>query len=245
MALKGYTLFRKDRNREVEQKGGGVLLYIRESLVAMELLEWRRKECEAVWVEVKGEDGMTICIGVCYRSPTASAQENELLLEVINNVAKNKVLLLMGDFNYPMIDWELQDTSGAGKEFLDVVQDNFMWQHVDQATRGENVLDLVLSTERNIVENLRVTSPIGRSDHVTVQFELCLEFQDRQEVNLGFDYRRADYVKILEELEGKDWNEEFSHEIVNGMWIKFVDILNDLKVKYVPRFKGKGKTKPK
>ena len=125
---------------------------------------------------------------------------------MINNVAKNKMLLLMGDFNYPMIDWELQDTSGAGKEFLDVVQDNFMWQHVDH-TRGENVLDLVLSTERNIVENLRVTSPIGRSDHVTVQFELCLEFQGRQEVNLGFVYRRADYMKISEELEGKDWNE--------------------------------------
>ena len=74
LSMKGYTLFRKDRDRVVEQKGG-VLLYIKESLVAMELLEWRRKDCEAVWVEVKGEDGMAICIGVCYRSPTASAQE--------------------------------------------------------------------------------------------------------------------------------------------------------------------------
>ena len=85
----------------------------------------------------------------------------------------------------------------------------------------------MLSTERNLVGNLRVTSPIGRSDHVTVQFELCLEFQGRQEVNLGFDHRRADYARISEELEGKDWNEEFSHETVNGMWIKFADILND------------------
>ena len=46
-------------------------------------------------------------------------------------------------------------------------------------------------------------------------------------------------------MEGKDWNEEFRHETVNGMWIKFVDILNDLRVKHVPRFEGKGKTKPK
>ena len=211
LALKGYTLFRKDRDREVEQKGGGVLPYIRENLVAMELLEWRRKECEAVWVEVKGENGTAVCIGVCYRSPTASAQENEMLLEVINNVAKSKVLLLMGDFNYPMIDWEMQDTGGPGKEFLDVVQDNFLWQHVDQATRGDNILDLVLSTKRNLVEDLRVTAPIGRSDHVTVQFELCLEFRGGHEVNLGFDFRRAAYVRIAEELDGKDWN-EFKHE---------------------------------
>ena len=245
LALKGYTLFRKDREREVEQKGGGVLLYIRENLVAMELLEWRRKECEAVWVEVKGENGTAVCIGVCYRSPTASAQENEMLLEVINNVAKSKVLLLVGDFNYPMIDWVMQDSAGPGMEFLDVVQDNFLWQHVDQATRGDNILDLVLSTERNLVEDLRVTAPIGRSDHVTVQFELCLEVRGGHEINFGFDYRRADYVRIAEELDGKDWNEEFNHESANGMWNKFVDILNDLKVKYVPRYQGKGKRKPK
>ena len=108
----------------------------------------------------------------------------------------------------------MQDTSGAGKEFLDIAQDNFLWQHVDQATRSENILDLVLSSERNLVENLRVTSPIGRSDHVTVQFELCLEFHGGRGVNLGFDYRRADYMRILEKLDGKDWNEEFNHETV-------------------------------
>ena len=34
-------------------------------------------------------------------------------------------------------------TNGHGKEYLDIVQDNYLWQHVDQATRGENILDLV------------------------------------------------------------------------------------------------------
>ena len=52
-------------------------------------------------------------------------------------------------------------------------------------------------------------------------------------------------MRIAEELDGKDWNEEFNHESANGMWNKFVDILNDLKVKYVPRYQGKGKMKPK
>ena len=56
------------------------------------------------------------------------------------------------------------------------------------------------------MENLRITSLIGRSDHVAVQFKLCLDFQGKQEVNLGFDY-----MKISKELEGKNWNEEFSH----------------------------------
>ena len=99
---------------------------------------------------------------------------------------------------------------------------------MDQATRGEIILDLILSTEKNLVENLRVTSPIGRSDHVTVhsvQFELCLEFHGGREVNLSFDFRRADYMGISEELDGKDWNEEFNHESVNETWAKFVSCL--------------------
>ena len=79
---------------------------------------------------------MEICVGVCYRSPNAGDVENGVLMDVINRVAKGRLLLLMGDFNYPMIDWEMFDTKGGGEEFLDVVQDNFLYQHMDRATRG-------------------------------------------------------------------------------------------------------------
>ena len=45
-------MFRKDRERDVELCSGGVLLYIREKFMATELVEWRRRECKAVWVAV-------------------------------------------------------------------------------------------------------------------------------------------------------------------------------------------------
>ena len=48
VALEGFRLFRKDREREVEQKGGGVLLYVRNEIVACELTEIRNGKCEAV-----------------------------------------------------------------------------------------------------------------------------------------------------------------------------------------------------
>ena len=35
VALEGFRLFRKDREREVEQKGGEVLLYVRNEIVGM------------------------------------------------------------------------------------------------------------------------------------------------------------------------------------------------------------------
>ena len=76
----------------------------------------------------------------------------------------------MEDFNYPMIDWEMFDTTGGrgGEEFLDVIQDNFLYQHVNRATRGETILDLVLSFERGLIDNSRIVSPIGKSDHANI-----------------------------------------------------------------------------
>ena len=180
VALEGFRLFRKDREREVEQKGWGVLLYVRNEIVACELTEIRNGRCEAVWIQARNHKGARICIGTCYRSPTASKEENDALLEAIRlAAAKEKCFLLVGDFNYPSIDWQEMSASGEGELFLDIVQDNFLHQHVRQATRGANILDLVVSSEEDLVEDLRIGSPIGGSDHASigihVEFELAEE----------------------------------------------------------------------
>ena len=136
-------MFRKNREREVEQKGGGVLLYVRNEIVACELTEIRHGKCKAVGIQARNHKGVRICIGTCYRSPTASKEENEALLEAIRLAAAN-CFLLAGDFNYPGIDWQEMSASGDGERLMDVVQDNFLHQHVRQATRGANILDLVV-----------------------------------------------------------------------------------------------------
>ena len=82
--------------------GRGVLLYIRNNIVVSGLNEYRDRLCEAVWVRANGAKGRGICIGVCYRSPSAVDEENEAVLIVIRSVVeKERSLLLVGDFNYP------------------------------------------------------------------------------------------------------------------------------------------------
>ena len=71
----------------------------------------------------------------------------------------------MGDFNFSDINWNLMQSGSIGKEFMDLIHDQFLTQHVDQATRGENILDLVVSTEPDMVEDLEVLCPIANSDH--------------------------------------------------------------------------------
>ena len=51
------------------------------------------------------------------------------------------------------------------KSFFYFVQDSFLSQQVLEATRGENVFDIVLSSQKECVDNVKICEPLGCSDH--------------------------------------------------------------------------------
>ena len=77
-----------------------------------------------------------------------------------------------------------------GRLFLDIIQDNFLCQHVTQATRRSNILDLVISSEEGLVSKLRIGPSIGGSDHSSIEFILNHDLPGRELPNLGLDYRK-------------------------------------------------------
>ena len=46
-----------------------------------------------------------------------------------------------------------------------VVQDNFLTQHVLEPTRATRILDIVLSPQKELVDNVEINEPLGSSDH--------------------------------------------------------------------------------
>jgi hypothetical protein len=76
----------------------------------------------------------------------------------IKEVSKRDCII-MGDFNHGHIQWtSLQSTGRENQEFLNLIQDSFLSQHVLEAPRGENVLDIVLSSERHLLIMSRYVS---------------------------------------------------------------------------------------
>jgi hypothetical protein len=49
--------------------------------------------------------GHSLTVGVCYKSPNAKCNEDEELFKVNKKAAEDKVLI-MGDFNFPGINWD-------------------------------------------------------------------------------------------------------------------------------------------
>ena len=115
LTREGYNLFRKDRQ---EQRGGGVVLYIKDSLKAVVSSNLTDSNFqESMWCMIRSNNE-PVLIGVIYRSPNSKEQNNINLLSVIEMATKqgsNMKLLLMGNFNFPQIDFNSsQVAAGPG-----------------------------------------------------------------------------------------------------------------------------------
>jgi len=99
ISLCGYQLVHSDRSSP--NKGGGVLLYVRNSLKPTEFSV--DIYCnDNVWCQIDD-----LLIGVCYRSTnyaTVGNDNNNKLYKLFNKVS-TKHVLLMRDFNFSVIDW--------------------------------------------------------------------------------------------------------------------------------------------
>ena len=105
----------------------------------------------------------TVTIGVVYRCPNITKQNSEKIHNGISEVSKGDCII-MGDFNHGNIKWDtLQSTGVEDQKLLCLVQDNFLTQHVLEPTRATRVLDIVLSSQKEFVDNVVTQEPLGSS----------------------------------------------------------------------------------
>ena len=96
----------------------------------------------------------------------------------------------MGEFNLPYIDWSLQrPTLAPGSKFLQFIADNGLSQHVQEPTRQNNILDLVITTEEAILVTLQIKDKNG--DHQAIQFSLQIEKEETAIEKKNYNFRRT------------------------------------------------------
>ena len=250
--IEGMTMFRSDRKSGI---GGGVILYVDESLNASLCHPVMNSEFDdSVWCIVNTAAKEKILFGVCYRSTASNDVNNENLLQLLDKVANIKGIshiLLMGDFNYPEIDYTTATSSSSDRShasrFLKKTQDNFLVQNVFEPTRyrpncNPSNLDYVFASEENLVEDLKYEAPIGKSDHVCLTWKFVLEaVQQEGNGTRQFNYWKGDYTSISRELEQVDWNSVLGTSSVEDSWLFLKSHLTALMDKYIPRKKVRNK----
>ena len=99
----------------------------------------------------------------------------------------------MGDFNLGRINWENLTGDRASVNFLDTVQDSFLHQFVEEPTRGDNILDLVLSNGENLVRDIEVGGHLGISDQREIRFNIECEGRRKENNTEVPNFRQADF----------------------------------------------------
>ena len=132
---------------------------------------------------------------------------NISLLKMGAALHKNNVILT-GDFNAPDVNWDnpldQDDLTTASKRLLEVLDDNDLIQFVKEPTRRQgttqNILDLVLSNNKDIIGGVKVID--GISDHDIVLFTVKTSCQRKRNVKRKvYIKKKVDSARIKQELQ--------------------------------------------
>ena len=202
-------------------------------------------ETESIWCKIVARKEEVV-IGVSYNSPSSSDTCRNNLNNIVKNICSTyKNVVLCGDFNYPGINWNLLHASTPSSQlFLDTVLDCYLVQVVDKPTRGENILDLILTSNEALVDNVNIEEPFVSSDHCVVKFDITCNISRKDWKLFYYDYRRGNYEAMKVYLTEMDWSILLNRDDVLEAWSQFVKIMKDLVVKFVPRKIRKTVKKP-
>ncbi|XP_069139173.1 uncharacterized protein [Argopecten irradians] len=113
--------------------------------------------------------------------------------------------------NFKQINWETMSTTVGNNhpanKFLSTIEDCYMFQHVKDPTRyreGQvsNILDLIITNEEGMVENLEYNPSLGSSDHLVLAFDLIVyvDSNPKDNTKTRYNFHKGDYETIRQNL---------------------------------------------
>lgn len=234
---KGFNIYRCDRE---DRPGGGVLIAVADRLHSFSFPLACSLEIVCVCVRINHRDMIFCC---CYRPPNPCSTFCDALHDVLNNIVTKfprTPLFLLGDFNFPKINWSTTgpvacDSSSETKSFVKLCTDFNFSQLITEPTRSANTLDLVLTTTPDLVHELSFLP--GLSDHCFIHFVL------KEKVTRPLtkpkqirDYSKGNFAAINEELAIflDEYMPKFDERSVECNWNLFKDKTRNLINKYIP-----------
>ena len=162
-------------------RGGGVILYVSNACPSspVDFLPNATPGLEITGCIISTIEGALHLIAV-YRSPSSSPESDELLTQFLQTISTKKAdLLILGDFNAPLIDWAsltCQTPTSFSNSLLEVSLDSGLHQAISIPTRYRGVdnpstLDLAFSKYPDTISDIVPLPPLGKSDHIALVFK--------------------------------------------------------------------------
>jgi len=247
--INGYTLeYQNLRSRDSTR---GIALFIRHQLCykivnEVELTADGKfcapKEILAAKINVKDKVNEAFQLVVLYRSPNSSEAENKSIEEFFQSIGKKhrERIVVMGDFNRKGIDWhEVTASCDNDMAFIESVRDSYMTQHIKSPTRGRgsdepSTLDLLFTTESDVIEEIEIDSPLGKSDHSMIKATLLCQPTVCPE-KIAPNYAKAN-LKKMKKMLSVNWEKKLAGcKDVDMLWEEFEIAFKAAEKECVPR----------
>ncbi|KAK4827189.1 hypothetical protein QYF61_015151 [Mycteria americana] len=163
VAITGYRPFRRDR---WERRGRGVALYIKKWIECEELsLKNSHKQVE--------------------RPPDQGEPTDETFFLQLWEASCSQSLVLLGDVSHPDICGKSSTASSRqSRKLLQCIEDNFLTQVIDTCTRGDAILDLMVTNASELISDVKIGGSLGCSDHALVEFTVLRDMgQGKKELH--------------------------------------------------------------
>ena len=160
---------------------GGTCIYVSNELKYQVVFPPNPIE-DSCWIVIETSNRLKRLYACVYRSPNSAPANDVNLLCNINWAIENFTeIVIVGDFNYPCINWNSNSCNGRkGQDFLDTIIDTGLEQLIKDNTRyrqgqSPSLLDLLLVNNIDIVHTSGLLPPFGKSDHLTIEFSLPMQ----------------------------------------------------------------------
>ena len=237
--LPGYFIdpdLRLDRSDTHRGIGGGIIVYVRNGLTILASDNLRSDFNQYCSFIVKSDSDMIefICV---YRSPNSTESNNDKLVnDLLTHMNKKSNCVLIGDINFPNIDWESISSDKKAASFLKAVNDNFLEQCITFPTHTKgNILDLLIVNNPDLFHTAEDIGRLGKSDHIMICIELRFGKSFIPSSQLVQSWKNANLDGIRERLENTNWDFELSNQDCNGAWVTFHTKIMELLDEYVPK----------
>ncbi len=231
---------RRDRG----SRGGGVIVYVRDSLVIKRLKNIEPQGSEIICLDIKMPNSPKhILLAQCYRPDTRDVMEfSSDLLDIHDFSVQNNYFMsvYLGDFNGKNDQWYMYDKTNNEGSILQYAFENMNCvQVVDFPTRFRNdktsCLDLLITNRDRLINDLHSASPIGKSDHVPIIFEIKCNYPKIKKFTRNiWNLKAGNHEELNRHLLNLDWETILDTNDANIATERWYDLFVQIAELYIP-----------
>ena len=229
---------------------GGTAIYLRNDLNGKLAFTFSNSVIEYVIVKVKKLDAIIISL---YRPPdTVNNEWNHAIKSLVNDInlcqsnGTYERIILGGDINMSKLHFDdngfiiyENNMTQQSEKFTEISNNLCLFNIIDKPTRGDKILDLVMTNDKDIFTHVEMEHNQKFSDHNLMTIGLSFDINSKTKNTDNLEYpneiplynwrygTKENWDKYRESLDKHNWNDETSDMNIENKIKYFYEIIED------------------